>query len=490
MQRKHTRWVGMLALSAVLALYTACNFADELLSVENPEEIMIQSLDDPLLLEVQLNGVIGAFKSGMENMVEYGNFPTDEMITGLNWEDYARMNQRIVSYLEGATAGIFEGSSRALRQGHDLAERIRQWDADDPDKDYREELATSLVFAGYAAVWMAEYMCQTVVSPDPDDPSDRVLSQEENFQVAIPYLEEAATLASAVGATDIANLARTGLARAHLGRGEWSQAASYASQVTSNFEYWMEYLDISGARNFMQGTSHGGNFTHGIHPQFMGVHPSFDGTGLSFQDEVIDPQTDPRIQHMPNDAVGHNALTPLYKFFQGLRWSQYNGETIAPQSAECPNCTGTDPDDMPLLAEYDTNFLLADYVEAQHHYHEALAMQGGNEATVLAFVNARRAVGNQAAVDLTGQALITELHSQRARDLMMGGFRMGDLRRWTKHNTGQGPFAGGGFFPTGTHPNTQWGSYGDWTCFPIPLSEYEGNANLTKPANPNVPPAT
>ena len=45
-------------------------------------------------------------------------------------------------------------------------------------------------------------------------------------------------------------------------------------------------------------------------------------------------------------------------------------------------------------------------------------------------------------------------------------------------------------FPTGTlHPNAaNDGPYGVWTCFPIPLSEYEGNANLTKPTNPNVPP--
>jgi len=144
---------------------------------------------------------------------------------------------------------------------------------------------------------------------------------------------------------------------------------------------------------------------------------------------------------------------------------------------------------MPLVAEYDTDFLLADYLEAQHHYYEALAMQGGNEAAVLAFVNLRRAVGNQAAVTLSGQALITELHNQRGRDLFLGGFRTGDLRRWTKHNTGNGPFAGGSFFPTGIHPNTQWGAYGEWTCFPIPLGEYEGNANLTKPLDPNVPPA-
>lgn len=234
-----------------------------------------------------------------------------------------------------------------------------------------------------------------------------------------------------------------------------------------------------------------GNFSNGIHPKFTGLHPSFNGTGFVFtNDNVIAPQTDPRIQHDITDRTGHNALTRLYKMLQGLRYSEYNGRTIAPASAACPSCTGTAFASMPLIAEFGTDILLADYVEARHHYYEALAMQSitANEAAVLAFVNARRAVGNQAAVTLSGQALITELRNQRARDLFMGGFRLPDLRRWTRFDPGNGPFAGGSYFPTGTHANAQWGEYGPWTCFPIPISEYEGNPNLTKPADPNVPP--
>ena len=111
-----------------------------------------------------------------------------------------------------------------------------------------------------------------------------------------------------------------------------------------------------------------------------------------------------------------------------------------------------------------------------------------NQAAVLAFVNARRAVGNQPPVVLSGRALIAELRNQRARDLFMGGFRLPDLRRWTRFDPGNGPFASGSYFPTGQHPNAQWGDYGPWTCYPIPLSEYEGNPNVPRPANPNVPP--
>ena len=506
MKRKHTITAGMCALGASLVLFTAC---DELLVVENPEEIVIEALDDFALKDVQVNGVVGLFKSAYDDpIMEYGSYHTDELLTGLNWEDYARVSQRIIHWGEGPTSNIFEQTSRALRTGHNLAEQIKLWQADaslelDPG-ELDEDLATVLVFTGYSVVAMAEMMCQTVVSPDPDEPSGDIHDNAWNYNHAEQYLNEALSIATANAFDDIANLARTGLARAHLGQGEWAEAAAAAGAVTAGFEWWLEYLDQDNGRNPLQNSSYGGNFLMGINPLFTGTHPSFDGTGFVFEDEdIIDPQTDPRIQHMPSEEKGHNGLTPLYKLFQGLRYDGYSGMTIAPQSVACPNCTpdtdgnglGWDVEDisetdLPLVAWYSTDILLADYVEAQHHYWEAIAMQSQNEAGVLAFVNARRAVGNQAAVALTYPALRTELRNQRGRDLFLGGFRTGDLRRWTVWDAGNGPFAAGSYFPTGTHPNTQWGAYEDWTCFPIPRSEYEGNQNLKPPTDPSVPPNT
>ncbi|HLB38007.1 MAG TPA: RagB/SusD family nutrient uptake outer membrane protein [Gemmatimonadales bacterium] len=499
--RKTTALLGVAAAGLMVMLAAGCN-PDELLKVENPDELQLENLNDVKLLKVQLNGVIDQVHSTYASpVIEFANYLTDEVLTGRNWEDYARASQRIASYLEGPTNGIFTGTSRGLRMGHELAERIRVWAADDPSRNFDAELATALVFAGFSTVVMAENTCQAVISPDPNNPSGTVLSQLETFAAAVPYLTEGLTVALASPArtdlragrrpADVANLARVALARAYLGQGDWANAATYANQVTTTFKWWNEFVDISGGRNPLQGTANGGNFSNGIHPWFTGVHPSFNGTGFTFtNDNVIAPQTDPRIQHDPTDRTGHNALTRLYKLVQGLRYSEYTGTTQAPASASCPACTGTPFSQMRLLTGYDTDIVLADYLEAQHHYFEALAMQdiAANQAAVLAFVNSRRAVGNQAAVSLSGQALITELRNQRARDLFMGGFRLGDLRRWTRFDAGNGPFANGSYFPTGTHPNVQWGEYGSWTCFPIPLAEYEGNPNLTKPADPNVPP--
>ena len=95
-----------------------------------------------------------------------------------------------------------------------------------------------------------------------------------------------------------------------------------------------------------------------------------------------------------------------------------------------------------------------------------------SEAEVLAFVNERRAFGNQDAVTLSGAALTAELRNQRGRDLFLAGYRLGDLRRWLR--------GGDDLFPSGIHPTTEWGEYGTATCFPLPLSEYEGNPNISR----------
>ena len=111
-----------------------------------------------------------------------------------------------------------------------------------------------------------------------------------------------------------------------------------------------------------------------------------------------------------------------------------------------------------------THIKFATGLEAQYVIAEA---DGATPAT-LAFVNARRAVGNQAPVSLTGAALITELRAQRARDFFLTGQRLGDLRRYLK--------AGVDLFPKGKYPVFS-DFYGDKTCFIVPLSEKAGNPN-------------
>jgi hypothetical protein len=111
-----------------------------------------------------------------------------------------------------------------------------------------------------------------------------------------------------------------------------------------------------------------------------------------------------------------------------------------------------------------TTIKFATALEAQY----VIAEADGATASTLAFVNARRAVGNQAPVDLSGAALVTELREQRARDFFLTGQRLGDLRRYLK--------AGTDLFPKGKYP-VFTDFYGEAKCFIVPLSEKAANPN-------------
>lgn len=274
MNRKHRSWTGLYGAAAILLLVGACSF-NELLDVENPDEIPVSSLDDPRLLQVRLNGVIDAFQNGYtEPVIEWSNFMTDEILTGLNWEGHARVSQRIVSYLEGPTTEVFEDLSRSLRLGHGLADHIRGWAADDPTKVavFNPALVRTLAFTGYSALVLGENMCQCVMSPNPDDPSSTVLSQLETFQAALPYFQEGLTVAQAVTSTAVRdtllNLIHTGLARTYLGLGDWANAATHAGQVQPGFKLWLSFVDIDGGRNRCRGSVRGETsptgFTRGL----------------------------------------------------------------------------------------------------------------------------------------------------------------------------------------------------------------------------------
>ena len=445
-----TRFSRALSLCAALAaggLTAGCDI-DNLLEVSNPERIDEGELQNRQLVQILYNSVIGEFTDMYDDpFIWRGSMFTDEQITGINWEQTARLSQRIVRYDEGDPDLMFSAISAARATADSVSSRFREL-LDNPAAD--ERMATVLAYAGYSHIMMGEAMCEAVVNVN-----DQILSPTQIFERGLPRLEEALQIAMSNGFDDVADLARTGLARANLNLGNMSDAMLYAGNVTPGFEWWVEYEDAGGGTaNVLWNRVTGANHAVGVHPNFLSG--AFGDNGL------VAGQTDPRVQHTIDWSLGHNRLTRLYKPYQSLSYSGYNGAMIADGGE-------------PILYESGTDIRLASELEALHHYYEAAGPTGtGSAGTTLDFVNARRAFGNQAAVSLSDDALMAELRDQRGRDLYMGGFRLGDLRRWLAQGVGD-------FFPSGTHPTTEWGAYGDATCYPLPLEEYEGNPNLTPP---------
>jgi hypothetical protein len=429
----------------------SCDSLDELIRAENPAAILEAELDDPTLANVLVNSVVGALAAMYADpFIWRGSMLTDEQVTGINWEATARLNERRVRYDQETT--MFPNISRYRFMGDSVAGRLRRL-LPNPDSDRR--LALVLAHAGYGYNFLGEAMCEATINVG----AERYTPQQL-FEMAIPRFEEAIRIATRANAAQELNLARTGLARAALNAGQRERAMAAARDVPLAFTHWVEYL-LGTMTNPLFGTTSGANHSLGVHPRFL--------NGVYGQTIPHRLQTDPRIQHDHRPRTGHNALSILYTPRSSLPYSTFNGRTAAEANA-------TSGPNAPAPYDQSMSIRLASGLEAMHHFYEAAGPTGtGPRGTTLQFVNERRAFGNQAPVNLTGDALMSELREQRARDLYLGGFRLGDLRRWERQGINDPRHR----FPTDPHPVAGW-SYGDATCLPLPIQEFVGNPNIRR----------
>lgn len=444
---------GAPAVVALALALSGCDWVDSLLEANNPAEIREDQLDDATLATVLSNSVIGNLSAMFDDpLIWRGSMITDEQVSGINWEGTARISQRILPYDAGDANTMFRQISRYRFMGDSVSGRLRTM-LPNPAADRR--MALTLAHAGYGYTLLAEYMCEATLNV-----GDKLYTPVELAQMAIPRFEEAITVAQAAGAgaTDILNLARVGLARAALTAGDKTKAMAAAQSVPYTYSYWVEYQQTN-LNNSLTGNVTGSNHNMGIHPRWL---PGNFGSTLP-----ASAVTDPRMPHRLDGRLGHNQLTRLYTPFQPQQYSKWNGRSIA----ENGGISG-----MPLF-DNDTDIKFASGLEAMHHYYEAAGPSGtGPRGTTLAFVNERRAAGRQPAVTLSGDALMSELRTQRFKDLYLTGFRLGDLRRYERQGINDPLHT----FPSGPHPNAEWGQYGDAKCWPLPIAEYVGNPNIKR----------
>ena len=441
---------GRLILAAGVAIaVSACSQVDELMEVNNPDAIPEDALDDATLVDVLTNSVIGRFAAEYDDPIIWaGSHPTDDQVSGINWPTTQELGARRLAYDAGPANDMFRALSRARFMADSVTTRLGNL-LENPQSDRR--MALVLAYSGYSYTLMAEIMCEATINVGAEryTPAQLADMAIAKFQAAIP-------IAQAAGADDVLNLARTGLARAATAAGDQALVMSAAADVPADFIWWVEYKE-SALENTLDDNVTGANHTIGVHPRLLKAWGTYG--------EVIpiEAQTDPRVQFNPNPRTGHDARTILYTPYQPLAYSDYTG-TLQTDAVR------------PVVFNPDTDIRLGSYLDAMHNYYEAAGPTGtGPEGSTLDFVNSRRAVGNQAPVNLSGDALMTELREQRMRDLFLGGFRLGDLRRWKA----QGINDPDSQFPTGPHPNTSvLGQYGDLECFPLPIAEFVGNPNL------------
>jgi hypothetical protein len=418
------RALRRICLGAMVFSIGACS---DLLDVSDPGSIQGEQLSDPALETLIVNGVIGEFQVAYGSYALWSGVLSDEIFT-----DHTNVAVREFSLhnfidLNDTNEGVYVNLQRTRQSADDASQRLK--DMLGAGASTSLNLARVYAYGAYSYVLLAEGFCEIPVNlSEPHPPAEIFRRGVARFDSAIAtataYRGTTTVAANVAAANDIINMSNLGAARASLKLGELAKARAYAALVPANYEKLVLYSSNSVREN---------NPVHRparTADPFVGIHPTFQGLN------------DPRVPTLATARLGLNSnpIFPPQKPAQYAGWSAAAVTTI----------------------DITTNIKLATYLEAQYIIAEA----DGPTASTLAFVNARRAVGNQAPVSLTGTALMTELRAQRARDFFLTGQRLGDLRRYLA--------AGTDLFPKGKYPVFA-DFYGENKCFLVPLSEKAGN---------------
>ncbi len=426
--------VGAIAL-AMFAVLGCSDF----LSAKNPGAVEEPKVNDLAYVNLIANGPVYAFQLAHTEITYWNAQLTDELYNRAVFVEEGQIDRReLYSDMTYINAFLYAPLQRARFLSEDAAKRLKAILGDTASRDLR--VARSLAYGGMSYVDLAEMMCVTPIDLGVPKPSDQM------FADAITRFEEAITTAraakvflqaqtpqnaNAIAATDsVINFALVGAARAALNRNDKAAAIVYASQVPTNFVFSAYYTDnTTGQRNRTYERLTLGSNAYLFNTPFAAM------------------AGDPRIPRIAG-TTGRGG-TPL----SSESYSTWNN-TVA---------------GAPFAAIMSVR--IASGLEAQY----ILAEADGPTPNTLSFVNARRAVGLQAPVALTGDPLMAELRDQRSRDFYLDNHRLGDLRRYKQ-------FYNVDLFPSGPYPGSTSGQIYDptITCWPLPTNEINGNPNIPK----------
>lgn len=444
--------IGRLRLLACIATAVSVAACNDFLKVTNPGAVEVEKIADSSYAQLLVNGTISEFQNIATRYALYSSVFSDETRNQHVFVENRDIDKRNISDGTGLNnTEVYTPLQRARFIADTSADLLKAYPISPTQADTfarRIAIARVLNYSGYAHILLGEAVCDPPIALSGPLPADTVFGRAvSRFNEAITFATQARTSALSANQTTLAdsmlNFARIGLARAELNRGNLTAAAAAAAQVPAAFE-WRVYHSANSTREnnpFLNAASLSGAAT------WIALEPKWKRLGDPRIPTPVNPEAT-QLGYRP-DTVGN--VTGDYVPNATESFSGWNG-----------TLTGVD-----FTAA--TSMRLASGLEAQYIVAEA----AGPTAATLSFVNARRAIGLQQPVNLTGDALMAELRNQRARDFFLDGHRLGDLRRYIRFNSVDD-------FPKGAYvPSTSGETYGTQTCFPVPATE--------KTANPNYP---
>ena len=426
---------GSLALA--LALAVACGACGNLLDVSNPGAITVGNLNNPSMESAIVNGALGAFQTAFSRTAFYGGIFVDELIDRHTYQSDKPIDVRQIDPSnDNIDVFVYQATQRSRGAADNGLTQLQPILGGGASSSL--DVARLHDLGGYSLILLAETFCGAPIDMSATkSPDDLLKLAVTHFNTAISVAAAArAAGRSAAAADSLTNLANLGIARASLDLNDKTTALAKAQLVPANFQWWANYsANASAQYNFIGDQLRIGDEYAGYDPSLLGLN---------------DPRIPQAAAPMP---VPFNTSALIWLPFQGLQYSGFQPGQL-------------------VRIDRPTGILVGSGLEAQYIAAEA---QGPTAAT-LAFVNARRAVGNQPPVTYTGDQLMAELRQQKKIDFFLSAHRLGDLRRYKR-------FSSVDNFPSGLWPGDNQTVYGTQVCMPLPNSEINGNQNATQPPN-------
>jgi starch-binding outer membrane protein, SusD/RagB family len=414
------------AVALLMLGLTATTACDNLLSVDNPNSVTDDALDDPTLMPALAAAAIQTLQCGAVNFAATGGMLSGEYLSANGFVNNHPWEWRGVIEIKGApgscnynrnttSMGFYTPLQQARFQLDDAFARIDAF-TDEQVVNRARTLTEMRAYAGYAYLLLAEGMCEMTIDRGPSMTADAVLAiAEERFSDAI-------TRATALGDESLKNMAIVGRARARLDRNNRAGAAEDARKVPAGFVRNLEFSETTQERENRI-------YNLNVRSDFLSVADAYRNLTVMLVGQAT-PQPDPRV---PVLNIGRNAGDGVTPYWQQRKFAT-SGAVGLP---------------------------IASWAEAQLILAEAV----GNTPEGLAAVNAVRATKNIVPlVPAPTDDWITLVLEERRRQLFSEGQRYSDMLRYD--------------LPFTTGVNRKGQTYSDLTCVPLPDVETRNNPNF------------
>ena len=405
------------ALAILCVAFAGCD-----LGVTNPNIIEADDLDPQADASVLAKSAMQDFTEAYHWLVLYPGWFTAE-IRSAHIQQFANdANRRAIESDAGNLDQEAWGPISAARTS--AAEVLGFLEGLDGPEVPLNRLRASYV-AGYSFLAMADVFCEGTVNAGP------ALSREAMLDSAVTHFTRAIDTGAGLSspeATQLANAARVGRARAHLQVGRTSEALSDAQAVDEGFQYFLNY--VSDPVDRRTANPRLGNVLYRktyFGDKVISVAPAFRELG------------DPRVGALPPSEHGIQPRDGVTEYWTQTKYMDFDADILLASRLE------------------------ADYIEAEIAGTSAMA----------AMIDERRAANGQPSYDgpTDDASILEEFLWQKTLDFYLEGKRMGDFRRHPDAIR---------FMP---EPGTAFhkpaaGPIGDQECFPLPDSEILNNPNL------------